>query len=306
MNKPLVSISCLVFNHAPYLRQCLDGFMMQKTDFTFEVLIHDDASTDGSADIIREYESKYPDIVKPIYETENQWKHGRRGSAVFNFPRAQGKYIALCEGDDYWTDPLKLQKQVDFLESHPDYSMCFHNAMNQYEGQNRPMEQFSSIENKEYFIEDLLNYWMIPTASVVFRTEVVRSELYKTVTDANLMFGDTPLFLTCVREGRIMGFSETMSIYRRTSSGVSSGFSTETYHRLVEYHEKLGELFGHEDISHQAVVRTCVDGFIYSLTTKKVQIDFSFFRKAVQVDARYLVHVLFQRINGKKKKVSLL
>lgn len=280
--------------------------MMQKTDFPFEVVIHDDASTDSSQDIIREYSDRYPGIFNCILQKENQYSKVKRILANFVFPRAQGKYIALCEGDDYWTDPLKLQKQVDFLESHPDYSMCFHNAMNLYEGQNRPMEQFSSIENKEYFIEDLLNYWMIPTASVVFRTEVIRSELYKKVTDASLMFGDTPLFLTCTREGRIMGMSNVMSVYRRNPSGLSSRFSVETYHRLVGYQEKLGELFGHEDISHQAVVRTCVDGFIYSLTTKKVQIDFTFLKKAVQVDARYLVHVLFKRITGKKKKVSLL
>ena len=87
---------------------------MQKTDFPFEILIHDDASTDGTADIIREYEAKYPDIIKPIYQTENQYSKGIKVSQVYQFPRAKGKYIALCEGDDYWTDPYKLQKQVDF------------------------------------------------------------------------------------------------------------------------------------------------------------------------------------------------
>ncbi len=111
---PLVSICSITYQHAPYIRQCLDGFLMQKTDFAFEVLIHDDASTDGTEEIIREYEAKYPDIIKPLYEEENQWVKGRRGSRTFNFPRAKGKYIAMCEGDDYWTDPLKLQKQVDF------------------------------------------------------------------------------------------------------------------------------------------------------------------------------------------------
>src|SRR5690554_2985712 len=101
MNKhenPLVSISTITFNHAPYIRQCLDGFLMQKTDFAFEVLIHDDASTDGTEEIIREYEAKYPDIIKPLYEIENQYSKGRSGSRTFNFPRAKGKYIALCEG----------------------------------------------------------------------------------------------------------------------------------------------------------------------------------------------------------------
>ena len=125
-NQIIVSISCITYNHAPYIRQCLDGFLMQQTNFAYEVLIHDDASTDGTTEIIKEYEAKYPDIIKPIYEDENQWVKGRRGSAVFNFPRAKGKYIALCEGDDYWTDPLRLQKQVYFLEKHQECSLCCH------------------------------------------------------------------------------------------------------------------------------------------------------------------------------------
>src|SRR5690606_11316563 len=127
-NLPLVSISCITYNHAPYIRECLDGFMMQKCDFDFEVLIHDDASTDGTQEIIKEYQEKYPEIIKPIFQTENQYSKGIRGMNIqFNFPRAQGKYIALCEGDDYWTDPLKLQKQLDFLEANPEYVLSCHN-----------------------------------------------------------------------------------------------------------------------------------------------------------------------------------
>src|SRR5690625_3999133 len=104
MNKQIVSISCITYNQSSYIRQCLDGFLMQKCNFKFEVLIHDDASTDNTADIIKEYQAKYPDIIKPIYQAENQYSKGVRGINIrFNFPRAQGKYIALCEGDDYWT-----------------------------------------------------------------------------------------------------------------------------------------------------------------------------------------------------------
>lgn len=128
MKTPLVSISCLTYNHAPFVRKCLDGFLMQKTTFPFEILIHDDCSTDGTDLIIREYTEKYPDIIKPLYETENKYSNGYRGKMdiTFNYSRAQGKYIASCEGDDYWTDPLKLQKQVDFMEANPEYSVTFH------------------------------------------------------------------------------------------------------------------------------------------------------------------------------------
>ena len=106
--KPLVAIKCLVFNHEPYLRDCLEGFVMQQTDFPFVAIVHDDASTDHSADIIREYAAKYPDIILPIYETENQYsKHdGSLGRIMNTAVDATGaKYVAMCEGDDYWTDP---------------------------------------------------------------------------------------------------------------------------------------------------------------------------------------------------------
>ena len=130
MTTPLVSICCLTYNHAPFVRQCLDGFLMQKTTFPIEILIHDDCSTDGTDAIIKEYTEKYPDIIKPLFETENKYSNGYRGKMdiTFNYSRAQGKYIASCEGDDYWTDPLKLQKQVDFMEANPEYSVCFHSV----------------------------------------------------------------------------------------------------------------------------------------------------------------------------------
>src|SRR5690606_15609661 len=107
-----VSICCITYNHEPFIRQCLDGFLMQQGDFEYEILIHDDASTDGTTKIIQEYELKYPEIIKPIIQTQNQYSQGVRGiNFIYNFPRAKGEYIAMCEGDDYWTDPLKLQKQ---------------------------------------------------------------------------------------------------------------------------------------------------------------------------------------------------
>jgi len=134
----LVSICTITYNHAKFIRQALDGFLMQETNFPFEVLIHDDASTDGTADIIREYAEKYPDIIKPIFQKENQYSKGVQISLTYNFPRVKGKYVALCEGDDYWTDPRKLQTQVDFLEANPEFSMCFHPVTVRYEDGSSP------------------------------------------------------------------------------------------------------------------------------------------------------------------------
>lgn len=121
-----VSIICNAFNHGKYIRDALNGFVMQKTDFRFEVLVHDDASKDNTADIIREFEAKYPDIIKPIYQTENQYSKNVWITDVYQLRRSKGKYIAICEGDDYWLDPCKLQKQYDALESHPEVDICVH------------------------------------------------------------------------------------------------------------------------------------------------------------------------------------
>ncbi len=124
-----VSICCITYNQESYIRDALEGFVHQKTDFDFEVLIHDDASTDRTAEIIREYEEQYPEIIKPILQTQNQYSLGLTNvSGTWNFPRAVqngSKYIAMCEGDDYWTDPLKLQKQVDFMEANPECGLCY-------------------------------------------------------------------------------------------------------------------------------------------------------------------------------------
>ncbi len=121
-----VSIICDTYNHESTIRDALEGFFCQKTNFAFEILIHDDASTDHTVDIIKEYEEKYPGIIRPIYQEVNQYKKSPGVMWGYQLPRVRGKYIAMCEGDDYWTDDHKLQKQYDILESHPELDMCTH------------------------------------------------------------------------------------------------------------------------------------------------------------------------------------
>jgi len=122
--RPVVSVCCTTFNHENFITDAIDSFLMQETDFPFEIIVRDDYSTDNTASILRSYEDKYPNILKTIYETENQYSKGIRPMPVV-YKRAQGKYFALCEGDDYWTDKLKLQKQVNFLEENSDFSLCY-------------------------------------------------------------------------------------------------------------------------------------------------------------------------------------
>lgn len=126
---PLVSVCCVTYNHEPYIRDAIEGFLIQETAFPFEIIIHDDASTDRTADIIREYVEQYPNIIKPIFQTENQYSKGIGIPVNFVWPKARGEYIASCEGDDYWTDPQKLAIQVEYLEENPDVVISSHDAI---------------------------------------------------------------------------------------------------------------------------------------------------------------------------------
>lgn len=129
----MVSVICKAYNQEKYIAQTLESFVHQRTVFPFEVIVHDDASTDATADIIRSYAQKYPHIFRPIYQTENQYQKGVHAILVHIIPRCRGRYIALCEGDDYWTDETKLQQQFDYLESHPDCPLVAHKTMRVFE-----------------------------------------------------------------------------------------------------------------------------------------------------------------------------
>lgn len=208
----IVSVSCITYNHAKYIRQCLDGILMQKADFQYEILIHDDASTDGTDDIIREYSQKYPTIIKPIFEKENQYSKGVPISATFNYPRAEGKYIALCEGDDYWTDPYKLQKQVDFLETNADYSCCFHDAYTEVDNKIRkPRWRYSN--NKDSSINDIILFGglFIPTASILMRRDIFLGmpNIFR-----QQHVGDYPLQIYLASVGKVYYMHEAMCVYR--------------------------------------------------------------------------------------------
>lgn len=219
----LVAIHCLVYNHEPYLRDCFEGFVMQKTNFRFVAIVHEDCSTDHSADIIREYEAKYPDIFRPIYETENQWHKtdgslGRIMNAAINATGA--KYVAMCEGDDYWTDPYKLQKQVDYMEAHPDYSMCFHRVNCLIHATGELLDEIIVQDMpKESTILDLAQGNYIHTPSVLFRqNKEVRDKLKSLGT---CMPGDYVMWMLLAEKGKIWKMEEPMAVYR-VGSGVWS------------------------------------------------------------------------------------
>lgn len=213
-NRPLmVTIQCITYNHEPYIRQALEGFVMQKTNFRFEAIVHDDASTDGTAAIIREYAELYPDIIKPIYETENQYSKGDGSLGRIMREHTHGKYVALCEGDDYWTDPNKLQMQVDFLEANPEYGMCYCQARTYIQDEKKFRGNIATECNN--FDDLLYSCGSICTLTVIYKKETISGyNEYIADHEGKWMMGDLPLWLYISSKSKIKFIDKKVAVYR--------------------------------------------------------------------------------------------
>lgn len=231
--RPLVSICCATYNHDKYISQALDGFLSQKGDFDIEILIHDDASTDQTASIIAEYVKQYPDIIFPIYQHENQYSKGVRTS-LFNYERCRGDFIAICEGDDFWTDKNKLAIQVDALLLHSEYDLCLHSAILQHVFQDKPDEiicKYSycpiistqhnnslgfDVDVRAIPTSDVIvrKEWMHPTASTVL-TKRALSKYISFMRDRPwLPVGDLYLHILPSLQTGALYIDREMSVYR--------------------------------------------------------------------------------------------
>jgi glycosyltransferase involved in cell wall biosynthesis len=235
MKKPLLSIVTVAYNHGKYIARTLDGFIMQKTDFPFQVIVGDDASTDNTADIIREYADKYPDIVKPVLRPKNI---GGTSNSLDLYSRAHTKYVAICDGDDYWTDPLKLQKQVDFLEAHPDYSICSHRVIQKFEYGAQPdifIPKASMLRKYEdCAFKKLLRGNYIHSSSIVYRWQFADSK-GKDVFPRDIIPGDWFLLLLHAHVGKIHMIPDVMSVYLVHSGGIWGIFGEdEISHKYAE------------------------------------------------------------------------
>jgi len=222
--KPLVTVSCITYNHEEFIREAIESFLMQKTTFPVEILIHDDASTDGTADIIREYENAYPGLIKPIYQTENQYSKGIKIPATYQHSRTKGKYYAICEGDDYWIDPLKLQKQVSFLEENDEYVLAcggFVRLDNKTGDKTEEIKFFNKRENSAGYTfdkYDLKKGWIAKTLTVICR----RSALTGYNTKKYNYSRDVHLIHHLLEKGKGFYFTDLFGVYRLHSQGVFS------------------------------------------------------------------------------------
>ena len=235
----MVSIWCTCYNHAQYVAQTLDSFLMQETDFPFEIIISDDASPDGSAEIIRSYAEKYPHIIRPILLEENLFSTGANRFEALFFERSRGKYVALCEGDDYWTDPTKLQKQVEFMEAHPDYSACVHNTMLLYCGTDQESRLLlKNDRDMDIPLKTLLsgNSRSYHTSSLLCRSELICSPPDFYFVANSYGFDDHAIALWMYLNGKIRYLDHCMSVYRINST--ASAWSSEVdwqYDKLCRF-----------------------------------------------------------------------
>jgi len=276
--KYMVRVSCMTYNHASYIEDAMNGFCMQETSFPFVCTIVDDASTDGEQEVIKNYLQGHFDLENKAIvrdeETDDYFltfaQHKTNKNCFFvvlllkynHFQRKKPKgpyyaewcntkYIALCEGDDYWIVPDKLQRQVFFLDNHTDYAMCFHGAnVASEDSTTTEIKSMLKLECREYSGEEIYDKWTIPTASVMFLSIV------KPVRDERFIFGDTPLFLSCTLYGKIGCFdNKPLCVYRRHQGGASS--TRPSYNRWINHHFALKQ--------HFPKIRNCVDKHIVKI-----------------------------------------
>lgn len=241
INQPMVSISCITYNHEDYIAEAIESMLMQQTSFPFEILIHDDASTDKTAKIVKKYETAYPNIIKAIYQKENQYSKGIK-VGKFNRNRAKGKYYALCEGDDYYTDRKKIQKQTEFMEDNPEYSLCVHSgSIVTYEKELIKYVRPSEFD-KEYTTQEIINGGggLFVTNSMLFRKEFYQ-ELAPFQKASPV--GDYPLTIRLSLYGKVKYLDENMSAYRYMLKGSWSEKNSIDVEYRKEHARKIINMF---------------------------------------------------------------
>ena len=251
-----VSICCLTYNHEKFIRDCIEGFLMQETNFTYEIIIHDDASTDSTASIIKEYQNKNIDIIHCILQKENKLSKGIKPSQAYVWPKAKGKYIALCEGDDFWTDPNKLQYQIDLMEKHK-VDLSFHPSIIE-EKENGNLKQnkknyFHGKKLKKFSTNDILNkdgqVLQVPTASIIFKKNTFDDLIHKNPHFFSTYISHTIIVLIGSLKRKTLYIPRFMAVYRKGHDSswtnrmkLDSNFRVNYNSKLIEAYKKFNHI----------------------------------------------------------------
>lgn len=256
MQEVMVSIICNTYKQEKFVRETLESFVNQKTNFAFEILVHDDASPDGTAAIIREYEAKYPELIKPIYQTENQYSQQRQITTEFQLPRVRGKYVAFCEGDDYWTDVYKLQKQVDALEAHPEIDICAAHAQTMTNGELtgwlKASEETCVLTPQQVIAG---GGGFVCTASLMYRSTMIETYL-------RVMALDYTWQIYGSLRGGMLYLAEPMCVYRVAVSGSWSARTRKDTALRDHYAQRVEEMLRQLDEETQGKYADVIEGRI--------------------------------------------
>lgn len=304
-----VLVLVATYNHEKYIEDALKGILQQKVDFPYVALVLDDCSTDRTTDIIKRYESQYPNIIKGWYMPENQFSQ-ESSLTPFLLPLINVfQYVAFCEGDDYWIDPLKLQKQVDFMENHNDCTMCFHTVTEHWQDGSAPDKTFYPVEDRIYTGTEIYKQWVVATCSVMIRTSVFKDpQMLNILKNKNLMYYDQSIFMYCSINGGIQGMSDVMSVYRRLKSGYSMRLekdlkrSYQMIDRYCTHCQTMAEIFG-RNLGPEFVrecdsrfVDTAVNGSLLALTNRDFKQAKYFFIRSFHRHAKDTLRILAYRI----------
>ncbi len=247
---PVVSVCMITYNHEKFIGQAIEGIVSQECNFKFEIVIGEDCSKDGTRKIIEDYTAKYPDILVPLYTEKNM---GAKLNATRALTHCRGKYIAFLEGDDYWTDPLKLQKQFDFMEANPDYTICFTRVDVKDENNLEADDPYPVLTKDEFSLEDVVmaENCFIPTATLFFPNILPRPlpEFY-----VNAMSGDIGLHLLLGDKGKIKCLPGKTGVYREHPGGITKTEKArkESYQELFKLYIRANEYF---EYRHDKVIK---------------------------------------------------
>ena len=292
MREIKVSVICLAYNHEAYIRDALEGFVTQQTDFAYEVLVHDDASTDRTAEIIREYEKKYPDLINVIYQTKNQYSQGVNIGIEFLWPKVKGKYIAYCEGDDYWVSPHKLQRQYEALEQHPGLDICAHSSwILTRDGtmQESAVSASDTILTAEQVIAGNGDY--VSTNSLMYRAVINHNmPAFRKKFDY-----DYTLQIHGSLRGGMYYLSEPMSVYRACAAGSWSENVSRNLQVKIEHHLRMLEMLDCLD---------CDTNYRYSEAVERAQYIYKRGLAFLEKDISWIREERLYRESGLHSKIS--